>query len=62
MIGVSWETARDVFGYINSMQSEVLGEWDVIHQEGHVEARKTDKITYVDYRGNRERGSGYRSR
>jgi hypothetical protein len=27
---------RDVFGYINVMQGEVLGEWDVIHQEGHV--------------------------
>jgi hypothetical protein len=29
-----------------------LREWDVIHQEGHVEARKTDKSTYVEYRGN----------
>jgi hypothetical protein len=33
---------RDVFGYINIMQSTVLGEWDVIHQEGHV-CREADK-------------------
>jgi hypothetical protein len=37
---------RDVFGYINIMQSKVLGEWDVIHQEGHVEKRKKDKSTW----------------
>jgi hypothetical protein len=24
---------RDVFGYVNIMQSKVVGEWDVIHQE-----------------------------
>jgi hypothetical protein len=38
---------RDVFGYINIMQSEVLGDWDVIHQEGHVEKRKTDDSTWT---------------
>jgi hypothetical protein len=38
---------RDVFGYINIMQSKVLGEWDVIHQEGHVEKRKKDKSTWT---------------
>jgi hypothetical protein len=39
---------RDVFGYINSMQSKVLGEWAVIHlQEGHVEKRKKDKSTWT---------------
>jgi hypothetical protein len=34
---------RDVFGYINIMQSKVVGEWDMIHQEGSVEKRKKDK-------------------
>jgi hypothetical protein len=29
------------------MQSKVLGEWDVIHQEGHVEKRKEDKSTWT---------------
>jgi len=38
---------RDVFGYINIMQSEVLGDWDVIHQEGHVEKRKKDESTWT---------------
>jgi hypothetical protein len=38
---------RDVFGYINIMQSKVLGEWDVIHQEGHVEKRKKYESTWT---------------
>jgi hypothetical protein len=53
---------RDVFGYINIMQSGVLGEWDVIHQEGHVEKRKKDKSTWTTDRGSRHCGSGYCSR
>jgi hypothetical protein len=29
------------------MWSEVLGEWDVIHQKGHIEKRKKDKSTWA---------------
>jgi hypothetical protein len=57
MIGVSYKLGdRDVFGYINIMQSEVSGEWGVIiHQEGHVETRKTDKSTWtIEKIGNME--------
>jgi hypothetical protein len=37
------------------MQSEVLGEWDVIHQEGQVETRKKDESTWtIEERGNVE--------
>ena len=46
---------RDVFRYINVMQGAVLGEWDVIHQEGHVEKRKTDESTWtIEERGNEQ--------
>jgi hypothetical protein len=38
---------RDVFGGINIMQSKVLGEWNVIHQEGHVEKREKDESTWT---------------
>jgi hypothetical protein len=38
---------RDVFGYINVMQSTVLGEWDVVHQEGRVEKRGKDESTWT---------------
>jgi len=39
---------RDVFGYIDKMRDSVQGEWDVRHQEGHVEGRKKDKRTWTD--------------
>ena len=39
---------RDVFGYINHMQSAVAGVWDVKHQRGHAEGRKTDAREWTD--------------
>jgi hypothetical protein len=38
---------RDVFGYIHILQSKVLGERGVIHQEGHVEKRRKNKSTWT---------------
>jgi hypothetical protein len=53
---------RDVFGYTNIMQSTVLGEWDVIHQDRGTCREAKKRKEYVDYRRKRERGSGYCSR
>jgi hypothetical protein len=49
---------RDVLGYINIMQSEVLGEWDVMHQEGHVCSLAVSQAMRLLIPSTRSKGKG----
>jgi hypothetical protein len=36
---------RDVFGYMEQLRGRLLGNWKVLHVDGHVEKRKKDRKT-----------------
>jgi len=38
---------RDVFGYMEQLRGRLLGNWKVLHVDGHVEKRKKDRKTWT---------------